>query len=102
MQLRSRQIDHRTTVYKVGDLEVFPKTSGVSTIPVPAFLWSRHSPGVSIFLVPALFRERRDPLAVMLTREAELGEFLHLDFAVLLRMTSSINALLGTLKVVTR
>jgi hypothetical protein len=30
----------------------------------------------------------------MLTREAELGKFLHLDFAVLLRTTPSIYALL--------
>jgi hypothetical protein len=43
-----------------------------------------------------------DPLAIMLTREAELGKFLHLDFVVLLRTTPSIYALLGMLKVVTR
>ena len=47
--------------------------------------------------LPALFRERQDPLAVMLTREAEPGKFLHLDFAVLLRTTPSIYALLETL-----
>jgi hypothetical protein len=34
--------------------------------------------------------------------QIDLGKFLHLDFAALLRMTPSIFALLGTLKGVTR
>ena len=34
----------------------------------------------AFFLVPALFRERGDPLAIMLTIEAELGEISSLRF----------------------
>jgi hypothetical protein len=47
--------------------------------------------------IPALSREHQDPLAIMLTREGELGKFLHLDFAALLKTTPSIYALLETL-----
>jgi len=48
-------------------------------------------------LIPILFGERQDPLAVMLAkRETEPEKFLSLDFAVLLRTTPSIYALLET------